>query len=233
MAWALGAGLVALLALLIVGLWPLRLDVSAKARGEPDGSWVVAGGASLGLLGVAFVWARGISPQLSFLVLGKKLAWKPEPQWTKRVTRPVPQRVKVASARLWARMDPLQLGLKLLEERRHVRLRYLIVDLAYGFRDPLLTGRLVGALSVLGAVLPPPIEIRQNPRWNFEDAWDVTLDARAVLRPWLMALDILVYVVRQVSHERVEDRGRRPEPAPGSAGDLEERDDRGRAAAGR
>jgi hypothetical protein len=169
--------------------------------------------------------------QVSLLVFGKKVAWKP--QWTKRATGPVPKRVKAASSRLWSRIDPLALGLKLVEERRHVRLRYLVLDLAYGFRDPLLTGRLVGALSVLSAVLPPPIEIRQNPRWDFEDGWDIGLDARAVLRPWLMALDILVYVVRQVTHERHQDRGRRPEPAPGSAGDLEERDDRGRAAAGR
>ncbi len=231
MVWALGAGLVALLLLVVCAVWPLRLDVSGKARGERDGSWVVAGGVTLGVVGAAFVWARGISPQLSFLVLGKRLPWKP--QWKKRDATRAPKRGRSAMSRLWARVDPLQLGLKLLEERRHVRLRFLVVDLAYGFRDPLLTGRLVGALSVLSAVLPPPIEIRQNPRWDFEDGWEVGLDARAVLRPWLMALDILVYVVRQLGHERHQDRGRRPEPAPGSAGDLEERDDRGRAAAGR
>lgn len=234
MPWVLGAGLVALLLLALACLWPLRLDVSGKALGKPDGSWVVAGGVTLGLVGAAFVWARGIPPQVSFLLGGKKLPWKPDfGEWGKRASRPVPKRVKAVSSRLWSRVDPLPLALKVLEERRHVRLRYLVLDLAYGFRDPLLTGRLVGALSALSAVLPAPIEIRQAPRWDFEDGWEVTLDARAVLRPWLMVLDLLVYVVRQVSHERHQDRGRRPELAPGRAGHLQERDDRGSAAAGR
>lgn len=220
MPWALGAGLVALLLLAVICVWPLRFDVSAKALGKPDGSWVVAGGVSLGVLGAAFVWARGISPQVSVLLGGKRLPWRP--RFEKGSAPSVPKRVRAASSRLWSRLDPLALALKLLEERRHARLRYLVLDLAYGFRDPLLTGRLVGALSVLSAVLPPPVEIRQNPRWDFEDSWEVALDARAVLRPWLMLLDVLVYVVRQVSHERHQDRGRRPEPAPGRAGHLQE-----------
>jgi hypothetical protein len=231
MTWALGALVVALLLVLAVALWPLRLDASGKARGEADGSWVIAGGVTLGVVGAAFVWARGISPQLSLLLFGKKMPWKPE--WTKRAARPVPKRVKAASSRLWARIDPLQLGLKLLEERRHVRLRYLILDLGYGFRDPLLTGRLVGAIAALSAVLPPPIEIRQRPRWNFEDGWEVGLDTRAVVRPWLMLLDISIYVVSKLRNERHQDRGRRPEPAEGRPGHLQERDDRGRGAAGR
>lgn len=229
MAWALGALLCALLLLLAVVLWPLRLDASGKARGEADGSWIVAGGVTLGVVGAAFVWARGRSPQLSLLLFGKKLPWKP--RWTKLAERPATKRVK--QSRFWAQVDPLQLGLKLLEERRHVRLRYLILELGYGFRDPLLTGRLVGALSALSAVLPPPIEVRQSPRWDFEDGWEIGLDARAIVRPWLMLLDVALYVVSRLRHERHQDRGRRPEPAPGRAGHLQERDDRGSAAAGR
>jgi len=200
MAWALGALVVALLLLVAAALWPLRLDASGKARGEPDGSWVVAGGVSLGVFGAAFVWARGISPQLSFLLFGKKLPWKPN--WKKRDGSPVPVRVKTVASRIWARIDPLQLGLKLLEERRHVRLRYLIVELGYGFRDPLLTGRLVGAISALSAVLPPPIEIRQRPRWDFEDGWEIGIDGRAWFRPLLVALSIGVYVVKRLSERR-------------------------------
>ena len=192
--------LVALLvALLLVGAlvyWPLRLDVSGRARGEPDGSWVVGGGVSLAAVSVALVWARGVSPQLSFLFFGKKLDFKP--QWGRRLSRPVPERVKAASRRAWSRVDPLSLALKLLEERRHFRLRYCVLDLAYGFRDPVLTGQLVGAISALSAVLPRPFEVRQAPRWDFEDGWDVSVDGRAVVKPWLMLLDTGVYVVRQM-----------------------------------
>jgi hypothetical protein len=176
--------------------WPLRLDVSGRARGEADGSWVVGGGVSLAAVSVALVWARGISPQVSFLVFGHKV--NIEPNWGKRMARPVPERVKAASRKAWRRVDPLNLALKLLEERRHLRLRYLVLDLAYGFRDPVLTGRLVGAISALSAVLPQPIEIRQAPRWDFEDGWEVSLDSRGVVKPWLMLLDTGVYVVRQM-----------------------------------
>jgi len=218
-------------AVVAVCLWPLRFDASGRARGERDGSWVVAGGVSLAALSVAFVWARGVPPSLSFLVFGKKLSWKPA--WGRKLARPVPKRIRAVSSKAWSKIDPLALGLKLLEERRHIRLRYLVLDLAYGFQDPLLTGRLVGALSALAAILPPPIEIRQSPRWDFEDGWEIGLDARAIVKPWLMLLDIAAYVVRQLSHERHEDRRSRPEPVEGRAGDLEKRDDHRRASAGR
>jgi hypothetical protein len=193
--WAVGLLLVGLLFTLIC-YWPLRLETSWRARGLADGSWFMAGGFSVALAQVAFVWARGVSPQLSFLLFGRKLSWKPD--WNRTLARPVPKRVKAASRRAWARVDPLNLALKILEERRHLRLRYLNIDLAYGFKDPLLTGRLVGALSMLSAVLPEAVTLRQAPRWDFEDGWDVTLDGRAVMKPWLMVLDVAAYVVRQM-----------------------------------
>ncbi len=203
MAWAYGA-LPWLLVLLLPALllvvacyWPLRFDVSGRARGEADGGWVVAGGISVAATSMAFVWGRGVAPRLTFLLFGRKLSWKPD--WTRHLTRPVPKRVKAASQRAWARVEPLNLALKILEERRHVRLRYLVVDLAYGFRDPLLTGRLVGALSMLSAVLPAAVELRQAPRWDFEDGWDISVDGRAVVKPWLMLLDVAAYVVRRMA----------------------------------
>ena len=208
MAWAYAAlpwvGLLLCVALLftLMCYWPLRLEASLRARGTADGGWVVAGGLSLPATSVALVWGRGVSPQVSFLLLGRKLSWKPH--WSRQLARPVPKRVKAASRRAWARVDPLKLALKVLEERRHLRLRYLVVDLVYGFRDPLLTGRLVGALSMLSAVLPARVELRQSPRWDFEDGWEVTLDGCVILKPWLMLLDVAAYVVRQM--------GSRPAP---------------------
>lgn len=193
--WLVALGVLVALCVTVV-FWPLRLDVSGRARGEADGSWVVGGGISLSAVSVALVWARGVSPQLSFLLFGRKLRF--EPQWGQRLARPVPERVKTASRKAWSRVDPLGLALKLLDERRHLRVRYFVLDLSYGFRDPVLTGQLVGAISALSAVLPHPIEIRQAPRWDFEDGWEVSLDSRAVVRPWLMLLDTGAYVVRRM-----------------------------------
>ncbi|HXK17157.1 MAG TPA: hypothetical protein VNG33_05130 [Polyangiaceae bacterium] len=233
MAWLPWLGVLGGLLLLALAIcyWPLRFELSGRARGEADGSWMVAGGVSLAAVSLAFVGARGVPLQLSFLLFGRKLAWKAH--WGKQLVRPVPKRVQAASRRAWARVDPLGLALKLLDERRHARLRYLVLDLAYGFRDPLLTGRLVGAISALSAVLPAPIEIRQAPRWDFEDGWQIGVDGRAVVRPWLMLLDILAYVVRQSGHEREQDRRGRREPAEGRSGDLEERDDHRSSPTGR
>lgn len=201
--WLLGLGLAGLLAV-VVAHWPLRLEASGRARGEANGAWVVACGASISAVSVALVWARGTSPQLSVLVLGRKLRWKVD--WTRVLARPVPKPVKQASRRAWARVDALGLGLKLLEERRHLRVRRFALDLKYGFQDPLLTGRLVGVLSALAAVLPPPIELRQTPRWDLEDGWEASLDARAVAKPWLILLDTLVYVVRKATSRTAPER---------------------------
>jgi hypothetical protein len=143
---------------------------------------------------VTFVWARGVPPQLTFLLFGRKLSWKPT--WgsgSRKAAEPAKPK-KPGKAR---KSDPLGFALQLLSERRHFRLRYLVLDLEYGFRDPLLTGRLVGALAALSGVLPAPVEIRQRPRWDFEDGWDVQLDGRAIAKPWLVLLDLAFYVLRQ------------------------------------
>lgn len=198
----LAAGAFVLVVALIAGAnWPMHFDVSGQARGDPNGSWVVAGGASLSFLSVAFVAARGSPLQLNVVIFGRRVNVSLH-GLVRRVTRPVPHRVKSASRRLWQPVDVLGLALKLLEERRHLRLRYLVIDLDYGFRDPLLTGRLVGALSALSGVLPAFVELRQRPRWDLEDGWAAVVDGRAVVRPWLILLDVAVYVVKRLGSRR-------------------------------
>lgn len=212
MAWAYAAlpwfGLGLCLAVLVVLAvrWPLRLDLSARAQGEASGHWALAAGASVAAVSVTLIWARGTGPVMSFLCFGRKLAWKPS--WSALLARGVPKPIQGASKRAWQRVDPLGLALQLLKERRHLRVRYLVLDLTYGFRDLLLTGRLVGALAVLSALLPPPIELRQSPRWDFEDGWQASLDGRVFVRPWLVLLDMLAYVVRQMTSRAA------PEPRP-------------------
>ncbi len=68
MAWlhavlpSLGAFGVALLLVVAICFWPLRFDVSGQARGEADGSWVVAGGVSLSAVSLAFVTVIVLAP---------------------------------------------------------------------------------------------------------------------------------------------------------------------------
>lgn len=212
--WLLAASAVLLVAVLVC-YWPLRIELSARARGEGDGAWAIAGGLAVSVVSLAFVWARGLAPRLTVSIFGRKLALSPK--WGEKLARPVPKRVKHASKRAFDRLDPLDLALQLLEERRHLRLRHLVIDAAYGFRDPLLTGRLVGALSMLSAVVPPPIQIRQAPRWDFEEGWEISVDGRAWLRPWLILLDLAVYVVRRLSARPRRARPAAALAAPGSS----------------
>jgi hypothetical protein len=212
----------------------VRFDLSVRARGEADGRWVVVGGASLGVLALTFAWASGVPGQVTVLLFGRKAgglaAWG-----RRRAAQGGLQMRRRPSGAKRGRpgLDPLDFALKLIEERRHLRLRYLVIDVGYGFREPLLTGRLAGALAMLSVVVPPRVELRHRPRWNFEDGWEIDVDGRAIVRPWLMLLDVGAYVVRQRGHERDQDRRSGREPAAGDSGDLEERDDRRGAAAGR
>ncbi len=195
--WMLVVALGFSLGLLLLLRWPLRFDFNARARGESNGAWLVACGASLALVSVAFAWARGVAPQFTLHVFGRRVEFR-----VPGLTRPVPERLKSASLRAWRRLRPWPFALTLLEERRHLRLRYLVVDLDYGFRDPLLTGRLAGALYALAGVLPRPVVLRHCPRWDFEDSWEAVVDCRAVVKPWLMLLDVAVYVVKELRSRR-------------------------------
>jgi hypothetical protein len=214
--------------------WPVRFDLSVRARGEADGRWLLAGGASLGVLAVTFVWASGVPGQVTVLLFGRKAGGLAA--WSRRRAAQGGLRMRRRSSNKEpgrSGLDPLDFALKLIDERRHLRLRYLVFDVGYGFREPLLTGRLAGALAMLSAVVPRPIELRQRPRWNFEDGWEIDVDGRAIVRPWLMLLDVAAYVVRHRGHERHQDRRSRREPAAGDSGDLEERDDHRGAPASR
>ena len=94
--WLLALGVLVLLGV-VVCYWPLRIELNLRARGAGDGSWAVAGGVSVSLLALAFVWARGVEPRLNVTCFGRKLALPS--QLPRRLTRPVPARVKAASRR--------------------------------------------------------------------------------------------------------------------------------------
>jgi hypothetical protein len=66
--------------------------------------------------------------------------------------------------------------------------------------------------------LPAPIELRQTPRWDLEDSWELELDSRAFVRPWLALLDVAAYVVK-----RLLSRPAQPERRLATTGPNQER----------
>ncbi len=184
--------------------WQLRIDLSAEARGDPSGSWAIAGGVSVGPLAASGVAAAGISPRGQLHLFGKAVSLRrkkkeqPDPplsaedleRWRRRAVRgytAVSDRVP---------LDEL-IGF-LLEERRRIDVRQLDVALSYSFRDIILTGKLMAVLSVLQGVLPPPISLSQEPSWDWVDRLRANVQGSIVLWPGWMLVDVTWFVLTRV-----------------------------------
>ncbi|MEZ4223650.1 MAG: hypothetical protein R3B13_22060 [Polyangiaceae bacterium] len=203
--------IVALLLLdVCLALITLRLDLSfsAQARGEAE-AWAAAGGLQLGPFTASAVAARGVPPRAELLAFGRRVGSLPRAQ-AKEEEETEPEdstidRAKRSLARGRRAADILErrFGLGevlefMLSERRRLAFRRCDLDLAYSFRDVILTGKLLAALNVLSGVVPPPIRIRQQPSWAWEDKLDASLAGTISIWPGRLLVDSLWFVVRKV-----------------------------------
>lgn len=189
--------------------WRLTIEVSAEARGEPGGVWALAGGLQVGPVAASGVAAAGLAPRGQVHVFGRKIADREltrgsEPR--EEPTQPASERVKrwrQLAERGWGRLnahvDPGELLVFLLQERRRIVVRQLDVDLAYSFRDILLTGKLLAALSVLSGMLPPPVRLRHGASWDWVDRGRASVQGSIVVWPGWMLVDTTWFVIRRVS----------------------------------
>ena len=173
-------------------LWRPSVDLSARAQGEPDGSWAAACGIQVGPFTATAVTASGVP----LTVVVQVFKWRLR-QGKPRKSAPVPReralRTAVANAESW--LDPGGAVAAFFREPRPLGLRFLRVDLSYSFRDAALTGRLLGAVYALTGVLPSKVVVRQHPRWDFDDRWAVEVEARLVTRPGPLLVRLLWTVV--------------------------------------
>ncbi len=188
---------------------PVRLHLSVQGRGDPDGAWVLAGGSQIGPLALSGAAARGVPGALQLHVFGRRvwqrsfaalLERKDEGDAKEAQERPTPSHQRaIAGYRRFERwFDPVDFALFILSERRRIRVEQLDFDLDYSFVDIVTTGKLLGALYALGGALPPPIAIRPRPSWDSVDQAELAVIACVRLRPGLLALDSLRYVLRHV-----------------------------------
>lgn len=214
---------IALVAVLVgVGLLfvPLRVRFSLQGRGEPSGFWALAGGVQLGPVAASGIAAQGVPATLSVHVLGKKLWQKKvaelgeskqeEPSAEEEAPEKKPLRERYRKLERW--LDPLDLGLFLLHERRRVELLPTEVDLEYGFRDIATTGKLLAAIYAISPLLPGPLLVRQKPSWEGMDR--AALAASGSIRVWpgLLVVDAAWYLIRNVRVRRREPPERRGAP---------------------
>jgi hypothetical protein len=122
--------------------------------------------------------------------------------------KPAPAKSPKPSRKLPPWLDPIEALLFLADERRHVRLERLDIDLDYGFRDVVLTGKLAGALYALSGVLPERIRINQRASWEGGEAWQAQASGQLAFWPGLVLAEVLWYMLRA--------RFRRRPAAPGA-----------------
>jgi hypothetical protein len=205
------ASAVALAAIALLSAF--RLSIDARALGQPSGAWALAFGLELGALQLAGAVGPAAASSLEARVFGRKLARG------RRRPKPTPKREAKGRAAKSSRfpewLDPIDALVFLLDERRHLSIEVLDVDLAYGFRDVALTGKIAGVLYALGGALPPPVRINQRPSWEGGETWQAHVNGRIALWPGLVLAEVLWYMLRARLRRRPEAPG--PVPARGTA----------------
>ncbi|MFO0566899.1 MAG: hypothetical protein U0263_14620 [Polyangiaceae bacterium] len=201
--------------LVLVGLVfvPVVVGFNLQARGEPSGFWAIAGGAEFGPVAMSAIAARGIEAQVAVHAFGRKVLVRkltgrkvePEPEPVPEPAEPVPSALARAEARyqrLARWLDPVDLALFVVGERRRIELLPTVVELEYGFRDIALTGKLLGALYALSAFLPSALELRQRPSWESTDRASLSGSGKIRIWPGRLCVDAAWYLIKSVKIRR-------------------------------
>ncbi len=212
--WFWIGALVAAVLLLGLLLIPLRFELSAEARAEPDGQWAAAAGVSIGPVALSAVGAHGVPASVHVFVLGKRRfshdLSADEEEEEDEEPQPLAAR-KTAPSRIagWfrKRFDPVDGVAFVLGERRRVRWE-LDANVAYSFRDVALTGKVLAGVYMLVPLLPSGIRLSQTPSWESADR--AALEASGTLRIFagLVLCDLIWYMLRRSFTPRRKARGR-------------------------
>jgi hypothetical protein len=197
--WLVVLGCSATLGLLAV-FAALRVELDARAVGEPSGAWVLAFGLGFGLAAVSGVCGKGVPLAVELHALGRRfpLRWRGrnKPKEPKKDEENAPlgeslgARVERFMASPPALLEPLRLA------GRRVSLEELSIDAVYGFRDIALTGRVAGALYALAGILPDYVHLSQRPSWDGSERWELNLSGRVAVYPVLVLAEFLWYMLR-------------------------------------
>jgi hypothetical protein len=186
---------------------PIRLRLRFQGRGDPSGTWALAGAAQVGPLIASGVAARGVTPTLRIQAFGRSLYERTLPQLLEKKDKPEeetePEPLATRVDRFVDRLGRVHRRLPaenvlgfLIYERRRIRIESLELDLDYSFADVATTGKLLGAIYAVSALFPPQVVIRQNPSWEFEDRGEIGASGVIVVWPGLVFVDSLGFLVR-------------------------------------
>ena len=130
----------------------LRIAIDARAVGQENGLWALAFGVEVGPFQLSGVLRSGTPKRFDAHLFGRRLSFgglllrrrKAAAQTLAEPGKPKRPRAR----RLPSWLDPVDAAVFLFDERRHLRIERLELDLDYGFQDVTLTGKLAGALYV-------------------------------------------------------------------------------------
>ncbi|HYO98142.1 MAG TPA: hypothetical protein VER33_26740 [Polyangiaceae bacterium] len=186
----LGSALTLFLVLVVARV---QLDLDVRAIGQPDGVLRAAGGAACGPLALTAVHASHTPTVVELHAFGRRF----DARRPRQATRPDAPPSRGSAAHALLGRDPLELLDVVLELRHAAAVDVLDVDLNYGFRDVALTGKLLGAIYALSALLPRGVRVTQNARWDGEEAWDLAVRGRIALWPGRVLVRLLWYMLRR------------------------------------
>lgn len=212
--WLCGCLAVAALGALAVRL-PVRLHLRAEGRGDPSGAWALAGGIRLGPLSLSALAARGVPASLQLHLLSQRVYRReldkllpPRPAGPQGFGLPA---LRAGWRRLDRWLDPPELAAFLLGEHKHVTIAALRIELDYSFADIAFTGKLYGALCALSGLLPPPVVLRQRPRWDTVDRGEAAVAGELRVWPGRLLVDTTFYLIKHLKWRR---------PRAAAAGEL-------------
>ena len=190
--------------LLVLLVLPVRLNLSAQARGDPSGAWALAGAGQLGPLVTSAIAAHGVPGRIELRLLGRAI-WRfprvedgKEPPSLRKRSEQAKKRAEGRYRRLERFFDPLELLMFLLRERRRLRVERCELEADYSFADIATTGKLMAALYALDGALPPPFVLRQRVSWESVDRVKLGFSGRIKLWPGLLLVESGLFVVRNI-----------------------------------
>lgn len=217
MRFLLGAALVAL-GLIVAALVRWRIAFALSGRGDPTGSWALAGGVELSIFALTFGAARGTPLIVEGRAFGRTLIRRlvpsgkePEPE-----KKPAPKKPEKPSSRGFPRfLDPIDLLLFITAERRRIALRDLDASVSLGLHDVALAGQIAGMLSVISALLAPFGRLHHQIDWSGKEHLEGSLSLSIRFSPLLLAGDTIAFIFRSVfRRRRARDAAPAPLPAP-------------------